>query len=449
MFERFNDFLFNTLQVDKNQKFLLAVSGGIDSMAMLQLFQNSNFYFRVAHCNFHLRGSESTRDMEFITNYCSSYNIPLSVIEFDTFLYAENHKLSIQLAARELRYNWFEKIRKEYNLNFIATAHHLDDQAETIFINLLRGTGLGGLHGIPQKTKTLIRPMLFTNRKMITEYCVSNKIPFVEDSSNVSDKYLRNNIRHNILPIFVNQNPKFVFNLSQTANYISKIETFIKNQINQTLQPMLKMDGDKMIMEISALQQLKDYDIYLSEFLFDYGFNKTTIDNLISQLNSPKSGIRFFSERFRLLKDRNELILSPLSDSKQIDDQEFWLVSASFSSNSPVHLDFLIIDYPENLKTPDTIAYFDYDKLIFPLIIRRWQQGDSFYPFGMKGKKLLSDYFIDNKFSEDQKKNIYLLCSGDSIIWIIGYRTDDRYKITNKTRIVLKVEYNNGINKKG
>lgn len=444
MIELFKRFLYQTLNISSSTPVLLTVSGGIDSMAMLYLFQQIENPFAVAHCNFQLRGEESERDMNFVVQYCNNSNIQIHTILFDTKSYAVENKLSIQMAARELRYDWFHQLRDEYGYEYIATGHHLDDQAETIFINLSRGTGIAGLHGIPQKTKTIIRPLLFSTREMIQNFATENKISFIEDSSNASDKYLRNQIRHNILPFFVNQNQNFLNSLAQTANQIARLESLLKNQTKNIINEMLEINSDIIKLDINQLIEIEGYDLYLIEFLTGYGFSNSVINDLIQNLNSQKSGLRFFSSTHRIVKDRNSLLITPLGQERNSNQNDIWFVNQDLTHDIPLPIDLKIITKPDNLITDNNTALFDLDKITFPLIVRQWKKGDYFYPFGMKGKKLLSDYFIDNKFSITEKESTFLLCSGNQIMWIIGYRMDNRYRIDSYTKNVLEIKLNYG-----
>lgn len=442
----FQEFLFKNLKVSTSDYLILTVSGGKDSMVMLNLFQQLNIKFVVAHCNFQLRGAESERDMNFVTNYCQKNQIELFTVRFDTLIYAQQHKLSIQMAARKLRYDWFEKLRIQINAQFIATAHHLNDQTETFFINLMRGTGLFGLHGIPTQNNHIIRPLLFATAERINDYAVINQIAFVEDSSNLSDKYLRNNIRHHIIPAFVEQNPKFVLSLSKTIDQISSIEKIISKQTKLLFSNMIKLNGDKIIVNLDDLLKIDDLEIYLFEFLAGYGFNHSVFQDILLALETQKSGLKFCSETYSLIKERNSLILTPKSAESLNNNtaNPFSLIFEDMSTDSSLPLDIKIIEKPDSLKTPKTIALIDPDSIKFPLIIRKWKTGDFFFPLGLKGKKLLSDYFIDNKFDSSEKENTYLLCNENEIVWIIGHRIDERYKVKNNSKNVLKIEITNG-----
>ncbi|OIP01975.1 MAG: tRNA lysidine(34) synthetase TilS [Bacteroidetes bacterium CG2_30_33_31] len=440
---RFSEYYKNKLELSEDQRIVLTVSGGVDSMVMLDLFRVSKLKFVVAHCNFHLRGNESDRDMNHVQKYCNLYNIEIFIQHFDTKDYAKKHGVSIQMAARDLRYQWFDEMRKNIGFEYIATAHHLDDQAETFLINLIRGTGIAGLHGIAPKKKFIIRPLMFCSRAEILEYALKNNIPFVEDSSNYSDKYLRNNVRHNIIPLFKSQNSNFISNLANTIVKLADIEQAFKSQTNIIFNSMLEIHNDKITISISKLLEINNLRPYLSEFLTQYGFNESCIENIYQNLLSDKSGLRFFSESYRLIKDRKTLIITPYLTGDQSSSNDFFIINEDFNDLIPIELSFKRSNEKPIINPKKNIAYFDFQKLNFPLALRRWTNGDFFYPYGMKGKKLVSDFFTDEKLSIDEKENIWILCSGKDIIWIIGHRSDDRFKLSNNTTDFLTIEYGN------
>ncbi|MBN2747276.1 MAG: tRNA lysidine(34) synthetase TilS [Bacteroidales bacterium] len=436
----FNNYLRNDLLLKSSDSVILTVSGGVDSMVMLHLFQKTSFKIRVAHCNFQLRGQESERDMLFVENYCLQNQIEFDIIRFDTEHYAKTHKLSIQMAARELRYNWFSELKSKYQFDFIATAHNLDDLAETFLINLSRGTGLAGLHGIPAQTPSLIRPLLFADRQAISKYASIKNVPFVEDSSNQSTKYLRNKIRHDILPFFTQNNPKFLLNISRLAEYIAKVESFLLNQTDAALNPMIELQEDNIVLDLEQLQQLENHEIYFREFLRGYKFSFATVDLIWQAILTEKCGLWFDSPTFRLFIDRSKIILIPGNVLNNNYLNEDWYISSDLEVLAPMELHCeLISEKPSHFSSDSHTIWIDYHKVTFPLKIRRWQHGDYFYPFGMKGKKLLSDFFIDNKISILDKTEIFLLVSNDEIVWIIGMRADNRFRIDTKTQRILKI----------
>ncbi len=430
--------------ITSKESVLLAVSGGVDSMVLLHLFQKLNaFPFAVAHCNFKLRGNDSDLDEKFIINYCKDNNIELFVKSFETADHAQLHGISIQMAARDLRYTWFEELSNIHNYTKIALAQHLDDQTETFFINLMRGTGISGIHGIKQINGKLIRPLLFADRKAIETYQLKNDIPFREDKSNASDKYTRNYIRHHILPKFEKLTSSFSQKLDSNIKNFREVEDFYKYTINKNLAQIVITNKNDQIIEIKELLALDFVELHLRELLIDFSFSTDTINKVYLQLKNPKSGKFFESNTHRVSINRNQLIIRKKNSST---NEEFHL-SSSESILSPIHLTSEIIDNNLNSYiTSANIALLDFDKLTFPLTLRKWNHADYFHPFGMNGKKKLSDFFTDKKFSKFQKEDIWLLTSADNIIWIIGYRTDNRYRITKKTTRILKITLKDGIN---
>jgi len=421
-----------------HERILLAVSGGIDSTVLSELFHVAGFDFVLAHCNFKLRGKESDGDQLFAEELAEKYKVPFFISIFQTKKYAVKKGISVQMAARELRYEWFEKIRKESGCQYIATAHNLDDQIETVFVNLTRVTGIAGMHGIKPRQGNIIRPLLFAYRRDIKAYADKNGIIFREDSSNKSDHYTRNFIRHKIIPLFEKINPEFRNTFTQTIGQISKTEEIYRRHI-QDIKKQLMVESDNVIkLNIEELKKLQPPDTYLYEFLKSYGFNYSQIEELINSLGTIP-GKQFISENYILTKDRKELIITPKIT---INEFNYFIEKSDKSITIPVHLHLSSEKKTEklNILTNQTIAMLDYDKLTFPLTLRKWQQGDFFYPLGMNLRKKLSDFFTDHKFSIPEKQNIWLLCSGKDIIWIVGHRIDDRYKVTEVTKTVFTLK---------
>jgi tRNA(Ile)-lysidine synthase len=402
-------------------------------MVMLQLFAHAEITVGMAHCNFQLRGQDSLDDENFVLSEASKYGIKTHIIRFETKKYAEKNGLSIQMAARELRYNWFEQIRKEYQYDYIATAHHSDDSIETFMLNLLRKTGISGLHGIKSKSGNIIRPMLFTNKEELLEYAANQDIAYREDISNADDHYKRNYIRHHIVPEFKKLNPNFAKTLLDSIDIISKQEIVYKEHINRQLQSFLTEKKGEYTIEIEKIKNLQPLDIYLFEFLHPFGFNHAQLNDVIQCMDTTEEKI-FLSPTNKLLKTRKSLQITPLQEEKPTAftienlDSELLLsvgIRMEIQDNCP---DFSFDKDP-------SAAYFDLDKISFPLQIRTWQEGDFFYPFGGKGKKKLSDLFSELKLSSTEKQTTKLLCNhnGD-ILWVIGIRSDNRYKVCSRTR---------------
>lgn len=477
--------LLNHIKKEKlfstTEKVLLTVSGGIDSVLMCELFHKAGLNFGIAHCNFQLRAEESDEDETFVNTLAEKYNVPFHFIKFNTSLYAKKNKVSIQIAARDLRYQWFEEIRKEYKYNYIATAHHQDDSIETFFINLLRGTGISGLHGILPKHGRIIRPMLFTTKNEIEVYVKKHKLKYREDSSNASDKYVRNKIRHHITPVLKELNPGFENTFNKTINHLREVELIYKNDIETKRSKIVKQEKNNILISIKQLKKLQPIATYLYEFLKPYHYNESTVEEIVLALDG-ESGKQFFSNTYRLIKDREFLIIEQRKESQEIKSkkQELRIKSQEtgiknqelrikkqdlrikkpdpgldtkdseikvLASQKAIDLDNLKLSFKCEANSADTeiqksatIAYLDLEKLEFPLEIRKWQKGDVFYPFGMKGKKKLSDFFIDKKLSLNQKENAWLLTSKGKIAWVIGQRIDNRFKITEKTRKIYIVK---------
>ncbi len=418
-------------------KILLTISGGLDSMVMTNLFRKTDYNFSVAHCNFKLRGNESDSDEEFVKNYCEKYNIQLFVKKFNTKEYADKKGISIQMAARELRYEWFENLCDTEGFCCYATAHHKDDQIETFFINLLRGTGIAGLHGILPGQGRVIRPLLFASRCEIEDYAKKNKLSYREDSSNSETKYLRNKIRHKLLPVLKDISPNFIEIITDDIERIRAAEKIYVKEIDRMKREVVSCDEDKITIPISKLLKIDDRKILLFEVLSQYGFNFSQVEDICDSLAGIPGKV-FYSGGYKLVKDREDLII----EKQQVDEMAAAQIHAETSLiMKPVKIEISTVEITSEFKMnprPD-YAFLDKDKLVFPLKIRKWKQGDFFYPLGMKNRKKLSDFLIDKKISLFAKQKIYVLLSGDDIVWVIGYRIDERYKITAETKSVFQL----------
>ena len=444
MQKAFENYIREKKLVTSNETVLVAVSGGIDSMVMLDLFQKSDkFDLVVAHCNFMLRGEESNKDELFIREYCKKNKLDLFVKSFDTIAFANEKGISIQMAARDLRYTWFEELAQENSISKIALAQHLDDQVETFFINLIRGTGISGIHGILPINGNLIRPLLFADRKMILQYQIENNITFREDESNNSDKYLRNFIRHNISPQFEQLSPQFAFKLDKNIARFKEVEDFYKTSIHNNLKQLSTEKNHQLFIDIEKLNSLEYPELHIREMLTEKGFNTDTINKVYQLLSQPISGKYFNSETHELLFNRNQIIIRK----KQNKNQAKYLINIGENITNPFNISLEQIDNNlDSYKGKPNIAFLDFDKLIFPLKLRKWKKSDSFIPFGMTGRKKLSDFFIDKKLSNFEKEDIWILESGDEIVWILGHRTDNRYRITKNTKHIYKITFDNGNN---
>lgn len=438
MKEQFKQFIEVNKLCDPQDHILLAISGGVDSMTMLHLFLESGFKVAMAHCNFGLRDAESDGDEELVSRTAMNLGVPLYVKRFDTKAYAETHKVSIQMAARDLRYNWFRKLMKEHGLNKIATAHHANDVAETFLINLTRGTGIKGLTGIPVNNNQLIRPLLFATRKEIENYASCEKIGFREDSSNNESKYLRNSIRQSILPLFENLNPSIITTINQTAALLKEASGIYQQHIDQLFAMLTKKTGEIIYVDIEKIKSLQISPTLLFEYISNYGFTFDTATRMIENIDHQPGGT-FYSTAFKIVKDRKHYILCPRN---QDDGEEYFIEEGQTNFSGPIRLAISSIPISKqfSLKRNKEIGSFDLSKLTFPLVVRRWQHGDYFYPLGMRGKKKLSDYFTNKKISLPEKETTWLVCSGNDIIWVVNHRTDNRYSITKSTREVLQIE---------
>lgn len=438
MVNRFIQYVKEYNLFENNQTILLAVSGGIDSMILCDLFLKSNFKFAIAHCNFHLRGEESNRDERFVREYAQKNNIKIHVKEFDTYSYMKEKGKSMQVSAREMRYSWFNELLKEEGYSYIATGHHIDDSIETFFMNILRGTGIAGLHGILQKVNLVIHPLLFTSRAEIVNYQKENKLEFVEDSSNATTKYTRNKIRHELIPLVKEIAPNFDKIISKEIERFRETEVVFRSVINDAKTELLEIENQTIKISIEKLKSYVPQKIFMYEILSDFGFNEATINSIEDALLET-SGKQFYSETHRLVKDRDYLLIVK---NKPQNINQYLIDESQTSVYSPIilHLEVLKdLQYVKILKNKE-VAMLDYDKLSFPLILRKWKKGDSFFPYGLKGEKKISEFYKNLKYSILDKENQWLLCSENDIIWVVGQRIDDRYKITKSTKTIFKIE---------
>jgi tRNA(Ile)-lysidine synthase len=437
MYDTFNNYINNTGLIQKNQKVLLAISGGIDSMVLLHLFEKSGFEYGVVHCNFKLRDKESDGDETFVREKVLQYGVPFYCTSFETAEYAGLKGISIEMAARELRYEYFERIRKQNGFEYIGTAHHQDDVLETFFLNLSRKTGIKGLTGIKNKAGKLIRPLLFANRNEIEQFAVQNYIEYREDSSNNEVVFQRNFIRHKILPLFDELNPAFKKNMLASIDNLKEAENVYTFFLNKEKDMVLSSEKNGLAINIRSLKKSAFPKTLLLEILGEYDFNSSVVTEIYNSLDT-ESGKQFFSKTHRVIKDRHALFVSPLQDGN---DKQYYLEEHDIELFEPLDIaveKFDISDF--SLVKDSNVACIDKDKIEFPLLIRKWKQGDYFQPLGMTGFKKVSDFFIDQKIPVHKKENTWLLCSGQKIVWIMGHRIDNRFKITPDTKKVLKIE---------
>lgn len=439
MLDRFREYIADQGLCGAGDRILATVSGGIDSVVMLDLFLAAGFETGIAHCNFKLRGKESEDDESFVKSLARKHSLELHTESFQTADYAREKKISIQMAARNLRYEWFEEIRGRHGYARIATAHNQDDVLETFFINLSRGTGIRGLTGIPSRAGRIIRPLLFASREQIQGYARERELGYREDSSNTSDKYLRNRIRHKLLPMLEEQNPAFRSSLVRTIERLGETEKLFRDELAGLKKSLLDQGRDRISISLDKLDKMDSKRTILYEILADYDFSPATVEDIVSAIDATP-GKQFFSPTHRLVKDREALILTPL---KEDEHRRYYLELEAGQAYDPIDLEWVVVDYTDKFRFSGDprIACLDLDLLEFPLILRHWEKGDYFQPFGMKGMKKISDYLIDQKVSRPDKENTWLLASGKKIIWVVGHRIDDRFRVRENTRQVLMIKH--------
>lgn len=433
MISKFKKHLDQNFSFLKNKKLFLAVSAGIDSMVMLHLFQQLDYKIRILHCNFQLRGKESQGDFEFIQNYANQHEIPFSFAIFETQKYSNDNKVSIQVGARELRYGWFYEQLAEKNYDYILTAHHADDAIETFLINFSRGTGLEGLTGIPSQNKKIIRPLLNFSRQEIEDYAHENNIQWREDSTNTSDKYYRNKIRHQIVPVLKELNPGFLNSFQKTIQHLQQVQSLVDDATILIYQQVVIEEDNQKKINLNKLKKLPNYRAYLYQWLKPFGFSAWED---IYDLVESQSGKQVFSDGFRLLKDRDSLILGPIN--LEIEKQQFLISENQSEVNFPLKMTFCKVSDISNVS--NVTIFVDIKKLQFPLVLRKWAAGDSFLPLGMNGRhKKISKLLKDEKLSLIEKEKVWLLCSNNQIVWVVGIRQDERFKINKTTQNLLQI----------
>ena len=456
LLQQFIQYCKQELKLSINQtQLILAVSGGVDSIVLVDLCNQAGFQFVIAHCNFQLRGEESTRDENFVKSLGEKYEKEVLVKIFDTKTYAEENKISIQVAARELRYGWFEEIVSGQWLvvnnnvatysqltthnSQLATAHHADDNIETLLLNFFRGTGISGLHGILQKQGKIIRPLLFAKREEIVAYAKEQDLSWVEDSSNASDKYSRNFVRHQVVPLMKTIYPQVDDNLLGNIERFKEIELIYNASIEQTKTKLIEVKGNEWHIPILKLKKQTPLKTIVFEIIKDFGFAATQTEEAIKLLDAA-NGSFMASATHRLIINRNWLIIAPLQSeeamnilieegTKKIVFAEGTLLFETTSTNNSL------------TPTDATIATLDASEIKYPLLLRPYKQGDYFYPLGMLKKKKLSKFFIDQKLSKTQKERVWVLESDKRIVWVIGYRIDNRFRLKPTTCKQLVVSF--------
>jgi tRNA(Ile)-lysidine synthase len=417
----------------KDKKLLIAISGGLDSVVLYHLLSALNLDVSLAHCNFQLRENESDLDAEFVKKISQESSNKIFIKKFDTKHYSKTNKLSTQIAARELRYYWFQELTKEHHLDFILTAHHADDNLETFLINLTRGSGLEGFTGIPKINGNIVRPLLPFSREEILAYANENKIDWREDASNASTKYTRNKIRHQVLPVLKEINPSLLSSFEKTIENLKESQQIIKDRIEDISSKIITSESTLLKIHIDKINQLSNPKAYLYQLLKKYNFTEW---NDVYNLLSAQSGKQVFSNTHRLLKDRDFLILSENIISNE--NEKFEIQENQSEITNPIHLTFEEVEQ-KSTENKQTI-YAAKDLLKYPLVIRKRENGDYLYPTKMQGKKKLSKFFKDEKFSLLEKENTWLLCNAENeIVWVINYRQDRRFSSSLETKNYLKI----------
>lgn len=415
-------------------KILIAISGGVDSVVLTHLCKEANLDISLAHCNFHLRGMESEGDEAFVMELADAMEIEVFIEGFETEAYARGKKISIQMAARELRYHWFEELRETLQFDYIFTAHHANDNLETVLINFVRGTGLEGLTGIPEKNGFILRPLLPFSREDIEEYAHNAHLKWREDSSNASGKYLRNRLRQEVIPKLVDLNPQFLESFGNTRKHLQESSVLIEDYISALFPRIAKEEEYGYSFRIKMLKTIPHLRAVLYELFRSFGFTEW---NDVYDLLEAQPGKIVYSKTHRLIKDRENLLLTTFPS---INEREYEILAEEEVVMLPMGT-FQFEEADEISDDGKNMIYLDLNKLHFPLTVRRWEEGDYFYPFGMKGRKKLSKFFKDEKLSLPQKENCWLLCSQNNIVWVIGYRADSRFEVDKNTSTILKLTY--------
>lgn len=437
MWNKVADFIEREELLSRDGLHLVALSGGADSVALLLVMKELGYRIEAAHCNFHLRGEESNRDEEFVKMLCKRHDVPIHLIHFDTEEYASLHQVSIEMAARDLRYQYFHQLCHDIGADSVCVAHHRDDAIETFLMNLIRGAGIHGLTGIRPKNGQIIRPLLYVSRQEIEDYLHSKGQDFVTDSTNLIDDVVRNKIRLRVLPLLREINPNVANNIDKTANYLRQAEKILDNELSVQKSSLIQNNevSESQSVAISQLLQLPSPELFLHEWLTQMGFNSSQTEQIFTHLIG-QSGREFSSPTHTLIIDRNQLVVEPLkSPMKTMKIPE----TGHYRYADDLRFSFIISDDVTISKSDNSIT-LDTEKVQFPLTIRSLQPGDTFCPFGMKGHKLVSDFLTDRKMNIlEKRRQLVVTDAKGEIIWLVGLRTDNRYKVEKKTRSVLRI----------
>ena len=419
------------------KRLLVAVSGGPDSVVLLDALHQEGFSVVVAHCNFHLRGEASDGDAEFVKQLSEKYQVPYYQVDFDTEREARERGVSIEMAARDLRYEWFERVADETDCELIAVAHNADDVVETFFLNLTRGAGLQGLSGMAELRGRVVRPLLQVSRKQIMEYIAENELDYRIDSTNLETVYTRNKIRHNVVPQLTEINPSFLDTMANNMRFIASAQGIVEAYAAEAYKRVVTEDGERIRFDLKALRECEGVDTLLFMWLNRYGFGSDVVMQLYRSLDDI-AGKQFYSQTHRLVIGKESLELGVRSEKLGVRNEEWEIENGELRvENGELKIKISEVDIEgfEVVKSGN-VACLDADKLQYPLVLRRWKKGDWFIPFGMKGRKKLSDFFADKKMNLIDKEQVWLLTSGDDIVWVMGHRIDARYAVTDKTKRV-------------
>jgi tRNA(Ile)-lysidine synthase len=432
--DRFTQFIENNSLCTRDSRILLAVSGGLDSMVMLDMFMRSGYRVGVAHVNFQLRGRESDRDQDFVKDYCSRNGIPFHTTNVDTNNYATEKKVSVQMAARSLRYEWFHKVLENEKYDVLATAHHLSDAVETVILNIVRGSGMP-LKGIPVVNNRIIRPLMFATRDELSAFAASHSIAWREDESNISIDYQRNVVRHHVIPVLQQLNPGLEASVQRSMVKALGDDELVRIALNSWQKDYVHVNGDQVRIEKSGLKQLSHPESLLARLLEPFGFNYANVMDVLAALNGQPGKV-LYSSSHALVIDRAQIIISPSVTAVAPVSIQPGESTSRFGS-------FELAIREENHRATNMdphVAYLDKDKVNFPLQWRTWKDGDYFFPLGMKGRKKVSDFLVDLKISIPDKQSVTVIESQDDIVCIPGFRIDDRFKVTPQTRTALVIE---------
>lgn len=444
LLDEFEKYVADNELFTHDDKILLTVSGGVDSMVLMSLTAAAGYKFGVAHCNFQLRGKESDEDELLVEHEAKRLGVEFFNKRFDTTAEMERTGESMEMAARRLRYAWFKELCDEHGYTVIAIAHHINDSIETFFINMLRGTGLRGLTGINNHVGRIVRPLMFTNRKEIHDYAIAHRIPFREDSSNRSTKYLRNKVRIGLIPMLREITPQFTTIMRRNVSRLSQAQDFITASMSIIKRDIIEQSGDIRTIRVQRINGSLPRNFVIYEILSEeYGFKGDVVDALCHALDNNSTGRRFYAREWVAVVDRGDIVASPITEEDDCEVMVERRTLRSYVGGSVLYYQYCDIDFIDTLDQGENVALIDADKLSYPLRLRRWREGDWFQPLGMSGRKKISDYLIDKKVSMAQKSRQFVLLSGDDIVWVVGRRLDDRFAVTKRTERVLRIVRDN------